>query len=141
MDHIDVVPGFKVARDFRVRRLISLTQSRKCLSGKHHSPAERIVGPVAFVNCNFVCALDLLHEDGKVHAGRPAADDVDFHARSSSNAAPNLSTPILKSSGSAHMPMRKCCGDSKKRPGTTAVSYFSCNRTQRSSTRPFISKG
>src|SRR5260370_37976175 len=140
MNYIDIVPGFKVPGDFRVRRFVGRAQIAQRPSGKNHAPTERVIRPVTFVDCDVMRGIGLLHQDGKIHSGRAAADDFDFHERSSFNAAPNLSTPVLNNSGSAHMPTRKCCGDSKKRPGTTAESYFSVSTAQRSSTRPFISR-
>src|SRR2546430_11474802 len=122
MDDVNIVPGFEVAGDFRVRYFISFTQIRESSTRKHHAPAERVCRAVAFINGDVVRGVGLLHEDGEVHARRPAANDADFHGESLSNAALSLSIPLLNNSGSAHMPMRKFCGDSKKRPGTIAVS-------------------
>ena len=108
MNYINVIPGFKAARDFRVRWFIRYAQIAERLAGKHHAPAKRIVRPVAFMDGDVMRGIGLLHQDREVHPGRAAADDFDFHERSLSKAAPNLSTPVLNNSGSAHMPMRKC---------------------------------
>src|SRR5262249_16296999 len=79
MDHIDVVPGFKVARDFRMRRFVRFTQVRQRFAGKHDAPAERVVGPIPFEDGDIVRSIGLLYEDGEVHARGSAADNVDFH--------------------------------------------------------------
>jgi hypothetical protein len=83
IDDIDVVPRFKIARDFRVRRFVSFTQVRKRLSREHDSPSKRVVRAVSFVNGDVVRGVGPLHEDGEVHARRPAADNVDLHAEKS----------------------------------------------------------
>src|SRR5437588_2987980 len=73
-----------------------------------------------------------------------AADSALAHrgqGRSSSSASPSRSIPTLKISGSQHIPIRMCSGDSKNRPGTTAVSYFSSNQPQNFSTSAFRSRG
>src|SRR6185436_18278705 len=110
-------------------------------SGKHDSPAKRVVRSIAFIDGDLVGRVRLFHEDGEVHSGRTTADDFNLHAECSSSALPKRSTPISNNSGSAHMPRRRCCGISKKRPGTKAVSYLSLRRVQRSSTSPFSSRG
>src|ERR1041385_9005316 len=125
LHHIDVVPRFKVARNFCVRSFISGAQIRECLSGKHDAPAERVIGSVALIDGDVMRGVGLFHEDGEIHAGRTTAADVDFHAESSSSALPSRSIPALNSSGGQHIPRRRWCGDSKKRPGTNDVSYFS----------------
>src|SRR6267142_598565 len=71
MDYIDIVPGFKVARNGSVRRLIGLKQIAQRLSGKYHAPTERIVRAVAFVDSDVVGDSGALHEDSEVHPGRP----------------------------------------------------------------------
>ena len=81
MNYIDIVPGCKVPRDFGVRRFIRSAQIRERLPGKHHAPAKRIVGAIAFGDCDLVRGISLLHEDREVHAGGAATDDVDFHSR------------------------------------------------------------
>src|SRR5205809_602532 len=96
---------------------IGFAQSCERLPRKHNSPAEGIVRAVAFIDGEVVGGVSLFHQDGEVHARRSAADDVDFHAASSSNTSQSLWIPISNSSGSAHIPMRKWFGDSKKRPG------------------------
>ena len=125
MNDIDIIPGFKIPSDRGVRRFIGSAQIGQRFVGENYSPAKRVVGAVTFIDRDLVCSIGCLHEDGKVHPGGAATDDSDSHACRSSSALPSLSTPSLKSSGWAHMPMRKCCGDSKKQPGTIAVSYFS----------------
>src|SRR5438445_4789120 len=107
MNHIDIVPRFEVAGDFGVRYFIGCAQIGERLAGKNHAPAEGVVGSVAFIDDDVARGIGPFHEDGEIHAGRAAADDLDFHARSSSNAAPSLRTPSLKDSGSALMPTRK----------------------------------
>src|SRR5437016_7294719 len=141
MNHIDIVPRFEIAGDFGMRYFVGCAQVSERLPGKHHAPAEGVVGSVAFIDDDVARGIGPFHEDGEIHAGRAAADDLDFHARSSSNAAPSRRTPSLNNSGSAHMPTRKCCGDSKKRPGTIAVSYFSASTADRSPTRPRRRRG
>src|SRR5437763_8332562 len=61
--------------------------------------------------------------------------------RSSSSALPSRSIPALKFSGSQHMPIRMCSGDSKNFPGTTAVSYFLISNSQSFSTSAFRIRG
>src|SRR2546428_7359687 len=141
MNYINVVPGFEVCGDVRMRFFVGSPQIVERLARKDYAPTKSIVRSVPFVDGDVVFGISCFHEDGEVHAGRAAADDVDFHARNSSSAAPKRRTPSLNNCGSAHMPMRKCLGDSKKRPGTTAVSYFSVNKAQRFSTRPFSKRG
>src|SRR6266550_8201824 len=75
MNDVDVVPGFKVASDLSMRDFVGFTQVCQCASGKHDAPAKRIVGPIAFIDGDLVRGLCSLHQDGEVHAGRPAADD------------------------------------------------------------------
>src|SRR6185437_16120160 len=79
--YIDVIPGFKVTGDFRMRSLIGGAQIRERLAGKDHAPAKGIVRPVAFVDVYVVRRVGVLHHDGEVHAGRTTADDIDFHAK------------------------------------------------------------
>src|SRR6266550_9638943 len=108
MNDVDVVPGFKVASDLSMRDFVGFTQICQRASGKHNAPAKRIVGPIAFIDGDVVRGLRFLHQDGEVHSGRPAADNVDLHEESSSSARPNRSTPVAKAAGSAHIPRRKC---------------------------------
>ncbi|MDX6290122.1 MAG: hypothetical protein QOH42_1921, partial [Blastocatellia bacterium] len=83
MNDVDVVPGRKVPCDFGVRAFIGGAQIRQCLSGEHHAPTKGVVRAIAFMDGNVVRASGALHEDGEVHAGRAATDDIDFHFPSS----------------------------------------------------------
>src|SRR6266481_410534 len=83
MNYIDIVPGCKVPRNFAVRDLIGSAQIPKRLSGKHDAPPKRIVGAVAFIDSDFVRGIGVRHEDGEVHAGWAATNDVNFHFTSS----------------------------------------------------------
>src|SRR5687767_2972140 len=65
MDHIDVVPRFKVARDFCVRILVSLAKIRQRLSRENDSPTKRVVWSVPFVDVDVVIGVGPLHEDGE----------------------------------------------------------------------------
>src|SRR3979490_1780094 len=80
MHDVAVVPGLEASRAFGVRSFICSAQIRQRLPRKHDAPPKRSVGPVALIDSNFVRRVAVLHEDGKVHAGRPAADYVDFHS-------------------------------------------------------------
>ena len=79
MDYVNIVPGRETPGDFSVRFFVSGAQICEGLSGKHDAPAKRVVRSVAFVNGNLMGGIGLFHEDGEIHSGRPAADDVDFH--------------------------------------------------------------
>src|SRR5204863_7438529 len=87
MNYVDIVPGFKVPRDFRVRRVVSRAQIAQSFAGKYHAPAERVVRPVTFVDCDLMRGIGLLHQDGEIHPRRAAANDFDFHAWSYSSSA------------------------------------------------------
>ena len=108
MNYVNIVPGFEISSDVSMRFFVGCPQIAERLARKDHSPTKGIVRSIAFIDVDVVRGIGLFHEDGEVHAGRAAADDVDFHARNSSSAAPNRCTPSLNNCGSAHMPMRKC---------------------------------
>src|SRR5207248_4471326 len=54
MNDVDVVPGFKVASDLSMRDSVGFAQVCQCAPGKHDAPAKRIVGPIAFIDCDVV---------------------------------------------------------------------------------------
>src|ERR1700741_363509 len=82
MNDVNIVPGRKVLRNFGVRAFIGGAQVRQRLSGKHHTPTKGVVGAIAFIYGDLVGGVGGLHEDGEVHAGRAATDDVYFHLAS-----------------------------------------------------------
>src|SRR5713226_10703563 len=79
MNYLDIVPGFKVPGDFRVRGFVGRAQIAQRPSGKNYAPTERVIRPVTLVDCDVMRGIGLLHQDGKIYSGRPAADDFDFH--------------------------------------------------------------
>src|SRR5262249_20761099 len=79
VNHIDVVPGFKVSGDRSMRLCISSAQIRECLPGKNNSPTKRVIRPIALMDCDVMRSVRLLHQDGEIQSRRSAADDVDFH--------------------------------------------------------------
>src|SRR5262250_1623324 len=88
MNYIDIVPRLEVASDLRMRFGVSLAKIRQRLSGKNDTPTKRIIRPVALIDGDVVCGVGFFHQDGEVHACRPAADDVDFHGLISSVRVP-----------------------------------------------------
>jgi len=61
------------------------------LIGKDHAEAERIVGPVAFIQRNLIVRMGFLDQDREIKAGRAAAENGDLHVRNRSTASPVLS--------------------------------------------------
>ena len=78
-EHIDVVPVVERLQNRARRRLVGVDEVAEGLVREHDAPAERVVGPVALENDDFVRRILLLHQDAEVEAGRPAADAHDLH--------------------------------------------------------------
>src|SRR5437016_7747336 len=81
MNYINIVPGFEVFSDVSMRCFVGGPQIVERLARKDHAPTKSVVRSVPFVDDDVVRGIGRLHEDGEVHAGRAAADDVDFHAK------------------------------------------------------------
>ena len=79
MDHVNIVPRFKLFRDLGVRFFISRAQIRERLPGKHNAPTESIVRPIALIKLDPMRRVGLLHQDRKIQPRRPATNDVDLH--------------------------------------------------------------
>jgi len=50
------------------------------LIGKHHTPAEGVVGPVALDHRDMVGRMPRLHQQREIQPGRPTSDADDAHA-------------------------------------------------------------
>src|SRR5678815_319535 len=79
MNNVNVVPGFEVARDFRMRLSVGSAKVGKGLPGKDNAPAKRVVRTIAFPNRDEVRRVEFLHQDRKIQSRRSPADDVDFN--------------------------------------------------------------
>jgi hypothetical protein len=78
---VDVVPVRERTNELLVRLGIGLGEVVEGGVGEHHAEPEGVVGPVALHHRDVVGGIRLLHEEGEVEAGRPAADADDLHAK------------------------------------------------------------
>ncbi len=77
--HFDIVPV--VERGFNVLRGLGVPGAHILHGGvgKHHAPAERVVGLVALDHGHMVSRIFLLHQQAEIEPGRAAADANDAH--------------------------------------------------------------
>src|SRR5262249_50076766 len=87
-DDVDVVPRDEPLGDRAVARLVRFAQRGERLVGEHDAPAVGVPGAVPLHDQDLVPRILLLHQEGEVEAGRPAADDVDLHRVSRPMLAP-----------------------------------------------------
>ncbi len=78
--HRDVVPISEMGADRRSADRIVGGDVVECLVGKHHSPAERIVRPVALEYGDVVRGVAQLHADREIKPRRAAAEARNLHA-------------------------------------------------------------
>jgi hypothetical protein len=78
-EDVDVVPVIERLQDAARRRLVGRDEVRERLVGEYDAPTERVVRPVAFDDDDAVRRILLLHQQGEVQAGGPAADADDVH--------------------------------------------------------------
>src|SRR5436309_2901347 len=76
---VDIVPVAKRIEDLGMRFRIGVGEIAERLIGKHDTPAERVVGTIAFDDGDVVAAVDLLQQQREIKAGGPSADAYDAH--------------------------------------------------------------
>ena len=91
----DVVPIGEVGADRLGAGRIVGGDVVEGLVGKHHAPAERVVGPVAFEHGDVVRAVAQLHADREIEPGRAAAEASNLHRYDLLDANPVRAAPLL----------------------------------------------
>src|SRR5262249_43257093 len=76
----DIVPIGEFRHDPAIARLVVPLQIFQRRLREDDAESERVIGPVAFVDGDPCFGALLLQQNGKIEAGRPAADDRDLHA-------------------------------------------------------------
>ena len=89
---VDVAPVGEVGSDLGETLGVGVLDVVERLVRKDHAPAERVVGPVAFVDVDLRLGVRLAHEDGEEEGGRSASDARDPQ-RSSSRPLGRASLP------------------------------------------------
>src|SRR6185437_15986311 len=117
------------------RRCSQEEQRRLCFSSPQRGPVRHKEHSQSFnrTSKSFLCAL-------RVSAVKNVVSQC-ARLPYSSRAHPRRRRPSAVIFAAPPKPTRKCFGISKKCPGTTLVSYFSCSRLQNSSTFPFRNFG
>jgi hypothetical protein len=75
----DVVPIGEMRADCRRADRVIGGKIGEGFVGKHHAPAEGVVGPVTLDNNNIRRRIAQLHADGEIQAGRPSTEAGDLH--------------------------------------------------------------
>src|SRR5262249_52214687 len=78
---LDVIPVGEMADDGAVAFAIVALEGVERLVGEHDAEAEGIVGAIALEHDDPRLWPFALHQDREIEAGRPTADDLNFHAR------------------------------------------------------------
>src|SRR5262249_27908533 len=90
---LDIVPMIEGILD-RVRRLqIAAPHVLHGGIGEDDAPAEGVVGAVASDDPDLVARIELLHQQGEIEAGGPAANACDSHGISSGPAGRTATSP------------------------------------------------
>src|SRR5690348_7609291 len=88
--HLDVIPIGEIPRDAAIARRIILLEIVEGGIGKHDAKAERIIGPVPFVDRDLGLRPLLLQQDRSIKTSRSATDDRNLHERLRSGTIRNI---------------------------------------------------
>src|SRR5919197_664580 len=80
---VDPVPAREGVRDLEVRLRIGVAERTKRLLAEDDAEAEGRIGRIPLEDADVDTPVELAQQDRQVQPGRPAADDLDIHARAS----------------------------------------------------------
>src|SRR5262245_49879974 len=81
MDHIHVVPLLEVPADACMSFSVSFIEICESLTREDDPPPKCVVRSIAFVDCDLVSRIGLLHEDCEVQSCRSTANNRYLHSR------------------------------------------------------------
>jgi len=80
-EHLDVVPVVERIANERGGGRVGRLQVGQRLVGQHHAPAEGVERSVALDHRDAVGGVLLLHQQGEIETGGPAANAEDVHVK------------------------------------------------------------